>query len=38
MQQGYITRTPRGRVATRMAYLHFGIDLPARLGKDDESV
>ena len=25
IQQGYIMRTPRGRVATDMAYLHFGI-------------
>ena len=26
IQQGYIMRTPRGRVATDMAYLHFGIE------------
>ena len=26
IQQGYITRTPRGRVATRSAYAHFGLD------------
>ncbi|MDO6682788.1 MULTISPECIES: Holliday junction branch migration DNA helicase RuvB [unclassified Oceanobacter] len=38
MQQGYITRTPRGRMATRLAYLHFGLPLPARLGPQDESV
>jgi len=25
MQQGYLLRTPRGRIATRMAYLHFGL-------------
>ena len=25
IQQGYITRTPRGRMATRNAYLHFGL-------------
>lgn len=37
MQQGFITRTPRGRMATKLAYLHFGIDLPARLGQDHES-
>ena len=36
MQQGYITRTPRGRMATRLAYLHFGLDLPARFGAGDE--
>ncbi len=26
IQQGYIMRTPRGRVATDMAYLHFGLE------------
>ncbi|MEN9464411.1 MAG: hypothetical protein RL217_592 [Pseudomonadota bacterium] len=30
MQQGYITRTPRGRMATKLAYLHFGFELPAQ--------
>jgi Holliday junction DNA helicase RuvB len=25
MQQGYLVRTPRGRMATRTAYLHFGL-------------
>ncbi|MCD8521221.1 MAG: Holliday junction branch migration DNA helicase RuvB [Saccharospirillaceae bacterium] len=34
MQQGYITRTPRGRMATKLAYLHFGLDLPARFHQD----
>jgi len=29
IQQGYIMRTARGRVATRSAYLHFGIAPPA---------
>ncbi|MAX87361.1 MULTISPECIES: Holliday junction branch migration DNA helicase RuvB [Thalassolituus] len=38
MQQGYITRTPRGRTATKLAYLHFGIDLPARFGTDNDGV
>ena len=28
IQQGFIMRTPRGRVATRNAYLHFGIQRP----------
>lgn len=28
IQQGYIMRTPRGRVATRHAYLHFGMKPP----------
>ena len=26
IQQGFIARTPRGRVATRNAYLHFGLE------------
>ncbi|WP_210394883.1 Holliday junction branch migration DNA helicase RuvB [Motiliproteus sediminis] len=28
IQQGYIMRTPRGRVVTQAAYHHFGLDLP----------
>lgn len=28
IQQGYIMRTPRGRVATAIAYLHLGLKLP----------
>jgi Holliday junction DNA helicase RuvB len=30
IQQGFIMRTPRGRVVTDHAYLHFGIDRPDR--------
>nr|WP_202633589.1 Holliday junction branch migration DNA helicase RuvB [Pseudomonas syringae] len=33
IQQGYIMRTPRGRVVTRHAYLHFGLNIPARMGE-----
>ena len=29
IQQGYLMRTPRGRQATRSAWLHFGLDVPA---------
>jgi len=29
IQQGYLVRTPRGRVVTDLAYLHFGITKPA---------
>jgi Holliday junction DNA helicase RuvB len=29
MQTGFLNRTPRGRMATRLAYEHFGIDPPA---------
>ncbi len=28
LQQGFIARTPRGRVATRLAYEHMGIERP----------
>jgi len=28
IQQGFLMRTPRGRVATRNAYLHFGLEFP----------
>ena len=30
IQQGFLMRTSRGRVATRNAYLHFGLTPPAR--------
>ena len=29
IQQGYLQRTPRGRMATLTAYRHFGIVAPA---------
>lgn len=29
LQIGFLNRTPRGRVATRLAYQHFGLDLPS---------
>jgi Holliday junction DNA helicase RuvB len=29
IQQGYLMRTPRGRVATGRAYQHFGLPVPA---------
>lgn len=28
IQQGYLMRTPRGRVATSLAYQHFGLPMP----------
>ena len=28
IQQGFIQRTPRGRIASPRAYQHFGFDLP----------
>ena len=30
IQIGFLDRTPRGRVATRLAYEHFGLPCPAR--------
>jgi holliday junction DNA helicase RuvB len=31
IQQGYLMRTPRGRIATQQAYQHFGLPLPQGL-------
>jgi holliday junction DNA helicase RuvB len=31
IQQGFIMRTPRGRVATELAYSHFGLEFPGQL-------
>lgn len=31
IQQGFMLRTPRGRVATKQAYLHFGLKAPEKL-------
>lgn len=31
IQQGYLMRTPRGRVATGLAYQHFGLSIPKTL-------
>jgi Holliday junction DNA helicase RuvB len=28
LQQGFLMRTPRGRVATRLAWAHFGLEVP----------
>ncbi len=45
IQQGYMVRTPRGRMVTRSAYLHFGLkqpdgqggsNIPLDLDGDDE--
>ena len=34
IQQGFIMRTSRGRVATRLTYEHFGMKMPRRPGQD----
>ena len=31
IQQGFILRTPRGRIATQHAYTHFGLKVPEKL-------
>ncbi len=33
IQQGFMTRTPRGRVVTEQTYQHFGLKNPSILGK-----
>ncbi len=38
IQQGYIMRTPRGRVVTRHAYLHFGLNVPKRMSESLENM
>jgi len=35
IQQGYLMRTPRGRVATGLAYEHFGLKVPKALETGD---
>ena len=32
IQIGFLDRTPRGRVATRLAYEHLGIEMPRKMG------
>ena len=34
IQQGFLIRTPRGRLATRAAWLHFGLEPPRREAAD----
>jgi Holliday junction DNA helicase RuvB len=34
IQQGFLQRTPRGRVATLLAYRHFGLSAPAAGGAE----
>lgn len=37
IQEGYLQRTSRGRIATRAAYLHFGIDPPQASAAPDSA-
>ncbi|MFT4047135.1 MAG: Holliday junction branch migration DNA helicase RuvB [Solimonas sp.] len=32
IQQGYLMRTPRGRIAGKLAYQHYGLRIPDHLG------
>jgi Holliday junction DNA helicase RuvB len=34
IQQGYLLRTPRGRMVTRLAYEHFGLQRPKKFSED----
>jgi len=34
IQQGFMARTPRGRILTANAYAHFGLSMPKRLQED----
>lgn len=36
LQQGFIMRTPRGRVVTKNAYLHFGLPLPKQIVSSED--
>jgi Holliday junction DNA helicase RuvB len=35
IQQGYLMRSPRGRVATSLAYEHFGLAVPSHLASGE---
>ena len=36
LQQGFLTRTPRGRCATKLAYTHLGLPFPGSETADDQ--
>ena len=39
LQEGFLQRTPRGRVATAAAFAHLGVALPAdRAAPDDPAL
>lgn len=38
LQQGFIQRTPRGRLATAQAFLHLGLNPPADLRSEPQSI
>jgi Holliday junction DNA helicase RuvB len=38
IQQGFIMRTPRGRMATQTAYRHFGLTAPAKASAETQDL
>ena len=36
LQEGFLARTPRGRVATEKAYNHFGLPMPKRMQEQNQ--
>jgi Holliday junction DNA helicase RuvB len=38
IQQGYLQRTPRGRIATAAAYRHLGLAAPVRSGRANDDL
>ena len=38
MQLGFLSRTPRGRIATRAAYQHLGLPYPAKLAEQQSTL
>jgi Holliday junction DNA helicase RuvB len=36
IQQGFLMRTPRGRVATRAAWQHFGLEIPVSVQQNQD--
>jgi Holliday junction DNA helicase RuvB len=38
IQQGYLLRTPRGRMVTRLAYEHFGLQRPKKFSEDSDLI
>jgi Holliday junction DNA helicase RuvB len=38
LQQGFLQRTPRGRVVTESAYEHLGLKPPLRRGQPNSSL
>jgi Holliday junction DNA helicase RuvB len=38
IQQGYLQRTPRGRIATAAAYRHLGLAAPSRTARTSDDL